>query len=56
MLLKTKDSLFSRAPSGITNAFNFAINSRIFNPAVVTPLLDPTLNLNSQFSQCIVKS
>ena len=41
MLLRTKDSLFSRTPTGITNNINFAINSRIFDPSLTTPLIDP---------------
>ena len=55
MLLRTKDTLFSRSPCGITNNINFSLNSRIFDPTNTKPLLDPNTNYASQFKNCGVK-
>lgn len=54
MLYRTKDSLFSRNPSGITNAVNFAINSRIFDPTDIRPMMPQNVDLNAQYRTPVV--
>jgi hypothetical protein len=48
--MKTKDSLFTRSPAGMTNALNFALNSRIFNPAATNTFVDSKLNTSQQYT------
>ena len=49
-LLRSKDLLFARCPTGITNAINFAINSRPYNVQDTRSLFPVPTSTNNQFT------
>ena len=50
MLYQSDDYLFNRTPASVINAYNFALNGRIFDPTDTRSLLPPISTLGTQFS------